>query len=65
MAEQRAFHLRQFNAVATDLDLEIFAAEELDQAVVQVTPQVAGAVQALAAARMVDKALGGFLGIPR
>src|SRR6218665_2742996 len=55
---QGRFDLGELDAVAPDLHLRIFPAEELDEPAGTVPPKIAGAIEARAAARMVDEALG-------
>ncbi len=65
MAVQDALDLFEFDAIATQFDLLIDAAQELQAAIGQEAHAVAGAVETsarLRAKRMWDEAFGGLLG---
>ncbi len=58
MRVERCIQLRKLDTVSADLDLGVFAAQELDVAVRQVAAEVPRAIEALGCARMDDEALG-------
>ncbi|MNQ97831.1 hypothetical protein D3C85_1134960 [compost metagenome] len=60
---QRRFDLTNLDAKTSDLDLIVVTAEELQIAARMIAADITGAVQSLAAGRMVDEAGGGAYGV--